>query len=388
MTSFDTAESSHADAGRAPDSDRLASLGDYDLIEVLGRGGMGTVYRAEHRRLGKSVAIKVLPAERVHDPASVSRFEREMRAVGQLDHPHIVQAYDAREEQGTHFLVMQLVRGVDVAAIVQRHGPLRVPDACEIVRQAALGLQYAHERGLVHRDIKPSNLLLAQNGIVKILDMGLALLSCDTHQGELTSTGEIMGTLDYIAPEQIASTHHVDIRADLYSLGCTLFKLLTGIAPFAGPASSNPLQKMRAHEREAPPPLTSLRPDLPAEVGAIVERLLAKDPDARYQTPQELADAIQPLCDGAELRTLIENLPPATNTQPAIPQPTASHVSRSGRTETVTSFPALPAAVDDQPLTGHELTFRPGTGTGIANRAHERKPPNAASCERASASAC
>jgi serine/threonine protein kinase len=177
---------------------------DYQIVEKLGEGGMGTVYKAIHERLERTVAIKVLAADRLRDPQGVSRFEREMKAVGKLQHPNIVNAHDAGEADGTHFLAMEYVDGVDLAVLVTRLGPLPISDACELISQAALGLQHIHEHGLVHRDIKPSNLMLAMSGQVKILDLGLALLH-DSQQpagAELTGASQLMGTADYVSPEQ------------------------------------------------------------------------------------------------------------------------------------------------------------------------------------------
>ena len=195
-------------------------LSGYQLTEKLGQGGMGAVYKAVHTKLDKTVAVKILPADRLQDDEAVARFEREMKAVGKLDDPHIVRATDAGEADGTHFLVMEYVEGEDLGEILERYGPLGLPEACEVIRQAASGLQHAHEHGLVHRDIKPSNLMLTAKGDVKLLDLGLALLDAEEDAPrELTHTGNIMGTVDYISPEQIRDTHNVDIRTDLYSLG-------------------------------------------------------------------------------------------------------------------------------------------------------------------------
>ena len=197
----------------------LGMLGNYQLLTKLGQGGMGAVYKAKHTRLRRVVALKVLPGNLLLNEAAIARFDREMHAVGQLDHPNIIRASDAGEIDGTHYLVMELVQGDDLSVIVARNGPLSVPDACEIIRQAAMGLQHAFENGLVHRDIKPSNLMLNTQGQIKILDMGLALLD-EPMVGEaegLTSTGQMMGTMDYIAPEQVTDSHQVDIRADIYS---------------------------------------------------------------------------------------------------------------------------------------------------------------------------
>ena len=255
---------------------RLQKIGPYQLEQQLGAGGMGTVFRATHTKLKRAVALKVLPASRWANAPIVSRFEREMEAIGQLDHPNIVRASDAGEESGMHYLVMEYVDGLDLSRLVHRLGPLPVADACEIARQAAIGLQHAHDNRLVHRDIKPSNLMLAWERssltrhegkpTIKILDLGLALLG-DEHlqEGyELTTVGQLMGTLDYMSPEQGIDSHSVDQRTDVYGLGATLFKLLTGRAPYADPCYSTLMKKMTALATKRAPSVASIREDLPA----------------------------------------------------------------------------------------------------------------------------
>ena len=223
-------------------------FGQYELEELIGQGGMGMVYRARHVKLDRRVAFKVLPHTSPAHEHLVQRFEREMQAVGRLQHPNIVQAFDADEIEGIHYLAMEYVDGPDLSALLRKHGTFPVADACEVVRQAAVGLQHAYENGLVHRDVKPGNLMLDRSGTVKLLDLGLALLQTNPLAGsaELTSTGQLMGTVDYMAPEQAENTHDVDIRADIYSLGATLYALLTGAAPFAGAEYSSTMKKMAA----------------------------------------------------------------------------------------------------------------------------------------------
>ena len=287
-----------------PDSQAppLHELGEYLLLEKLGEGGMGTVYKARQTRLKKIVALKVLSKERTTDPRAVTRFEREMEAVGQLVHPNIVQAFDARDIETTTVLVMEYVDGQDLTHVLKCIKPLRIPDACELIRQAAVGLQYAHEHGLVHRDIKPSNLMLTRQGEVKILDLGLALLNMDQPRGgELTSSGQPMGTADYIAPEQVSDAHSVDIRADIYSLGCTLYKLLAGNSPFSGPQYKTHAEKLVGHLKETPTPVQQLRTDVSAELAAVIERMMAKSPADRFATPVEVAAAMAPFAAGCDL---------------------------------------------------------------------------------------
>ncbi len=273
-------------------------LGSYVLLEKLGEGGMGSVFKARNWKLGRVVALKVIRKERLNSPDAVRHFEREVRAAAALSHSNIVHAFDADAIAGTHLLVMEYVEGAtDLARLVKKDGPLPVAQACEYVRQVALGLQHAHERGMVHRDIKPHNLLLTANGkVVKVLDMGLARLGPssgdDDRSSTMTQEGAIMGTPDYIAPEQALESHTVDIRADLYSLGCTFFYLLTGRVPF--PAGTL-IQKVNKHQFEEPPPVETLRPDVPACVAAMVRKLMAKRPEDRHQTPAELAIALAAL---------------------------------------------------------------------------------------------
>ncbi len=301
----------------APPAGEMDRIGPYVIVGQLGAGGMGTVFEATHRKLKRTVALKILPVSRWANSAAIARFEREMEVIGQLDHPNIVRANDAGEENGMHYLVMEHVDGLDLSRLVSRLGPLPVADACEIARQAAIGLQYAHENHLVHRDIKPSNLMLQRrhtqrggdNGLVlvKILDLGLALLGEEhtSHANELTTVGQLMGTLDYMSPEQGMDSHAVDIRSDIYSLGATLYKLLTGQAPFDGPQYNTLLKKVTALANKPSPSIQEERPELPAELAAIIDRMLAKDPDQRLESPQEVAAALEPFVAGADLSRLL-----------------------------------------------------------------------------------
>jgi hypothetical protein len=281
----------------------LAQHPRYRVLQVLGAGGMGTVYKAEHQRMERPVALKVLRRDLTQDAGAVERFHREVKAAARLAHPNIVTAYDADQAGDAHFLVMELVEGMSLDRVVAEEGPLPVARACDYVRQAALGLQHAHEKGMVHRDIKPHNLIRTLDGTIKVLDFGLARFARESagptgparatrpENGSLTQMGALMGTPDYMAPEQATNPHEADIRADVYSLGCTLYFLLTGRAPFASPSG---LDKIMAHIEQRPEPLTQFRSDVPPELAGALERMLAKAPAQRYQTPAEVVQALAP----------------------------------------------------------------------------------------------
>jgi CheY-like chemotaxis protein len=293
-------------------------VGDYEILNELGRGGMGVVYRARHSRMNRVVALKVIDKSHLTNPKSVKRFYQEIEAAAKLSHPNVVMAFDAGQFQDTHYFAMEFVEGVDLGQLIKDSGPLPLPHACDYIRQASLGLQHAFERGLVHRDIKPSNLLVtwaadredkdnasgfkvarfpsrfSRKAVVKILDMGLARIYHAPEEApancELTQEGHVVGTADYMAPEQWMNPHTVDIRADLYSLGCTFYYLLVGQVPFPG---DQPMEKMLKHNLDKPTPVNQLRPEVPISVVAILDRLIAKHPEERFQTPAELSDALR-----------------------------------------------------------------------------------------------
>jgi hypothetical protein len=308
-------------------------VGPYELLERLGGGGMGEVFRARHGRLKKEFALKVLSPQLARDPEAARRFERETEALGRLEHPHLVRATDAGVSGGTPYLVMELLAGTDLARLTKRLGPWPVAEACEAARQAALGLQHAHERGLVHRDVKPGNLWLTPGGVVKVLDLGLARLCEAADGGGLTGAGRMMGTPDYVAPEQVLDSRAADARADLYGLGCTLYHLLAGAPPFADATHPTTARKHEAHLREPPPDLRALRAGVPAEVAALLGRLLAKRPEGRPASAAEVAAALLPLAQGSRLGDLLEPgqapLPAApTVACPAPTRPPAGRMSR------------------------------------------------------------
>jgi serine/threonine protein kinase len=263
--------------------------GKYRLLEHLGRGGMGDVYLCEHIRMGRKVALKVLPRPQAEDPASLERFYREAKAVALLDHPHIVRAHDIDHEDKLHFLVLEFVDGCNLHDFVRKNGTLAPGRAAHYIRQAALGLEHAHNARLVHRDMKPGNLILDRQGTVKLLDMGLARFFDDTTAYvEKFEAGYIIGTADYVAPEQI-NDGNVDVRADIYSLGGTFYYLLVGKSPFQDGTTP---QKMIWHQVRQPKSLRLLRPDVPEGLVRIIEKMMAKETGRRYQIPAEVVVAL------------------------------------------------------------------------------------------------
>ena len=282
-------------------------VGPYRLVERLGEGGMGLVFKARHCLMNRLVALKILRPEKVTN-TTLGRFRREIESGTRLSHPSIVPAYDAAEIDDTYYYAMQYLEGADLARLVKENGPLPVSQACAYAAQAADGLQHIHESGLVHRDVKPSNLMITTTpepraadgspgapGMVKILDLGIARLceeSADRpRRTVLTQLGVIMGTADYMAPEQARDSREADARSDIYALGCTLYFALTGRAPFPG---GNALEKMLAHQLDEPIPLESLRPDVSPALAGVVRRMMAKQPAERYQTAKEVAEALAP----------------------------------------------------------------------------------------------
>ncbi len=265
-------------------------LGKYKLLNHIGTGGMGSVYLAEHQVMRHRVAIKLLPSHLAAQTSYIERFHQEARAAAALTHPNIIRAYDVDQHENFHYLVMEFVDGTDIQGIVSRSGPLPYETAANYTRQAADGLAYAHRMGLIHRDIKPANLLVDNEGTVKILDMGLARFT-DESQGSLTMAYDqkMIGTVDYLAPEQALDSHKVDGRADIYSLGCTLYFMLTGDAPF--PQGTIP-QRLMQHQSADPSDIRKVRPDAPEELIAICSKMMAKSLDDRYQNGDEVAQAL------------------------------------------------------------------------------------------------
>jgi serine/threonine protein kinase len=293
-------------------------LGQYRIEEQLGAGGMGLVFKAVHAAMQRTVALKVIAPQLTQDPQTRARFQREVRSAARLSHPNVVVAHDAAEAGGLWFLAMEYVPGTDAAHLCQRHGRPPVALACEIARQAALGLQHAHELGMVHRDIKPANLIVtvaSQTGswsagppagwpnppLVKILDFGLARLAPGGEEAvlnaasDVTRQGSVLGTPSYMAPEQARNSRSADIRSDIYSLGCTLYALLAGRPPFVCPTA---FETIAMHMSQPPEPLSKHNPLVPARLDQVIQRALAKEPADRYATPLEFANALQPWAKG------------------------------------------------------------------------------------------
>jgi serine/threonine protein kinase len=294
----------------------------YKVGKFLGAGGMGLVYQAEHRIMDRLVALKVLHQDLMRNPRVIKRFHQEVKAAAKLAHPNIVTAFDADQAGDAHFLVMEFVDGMSLDRLIAKRGPLEPAYACHFIRQAAKGLEHAFQAGMVHRDIKPQNLMLTRNGQVKILDFGLARLAAETraefaagpdetpassHAG-ITNFGEIVGTPDFMAPEQSFDATQADIRADIYSLGCTLYFLLTGQKPFRAASAR---AKVYSQRYAQPTPISSLRDDLPEGLSAVLEKMMAKDPAQRYQTPPAVIKALAPFA----------KLAPAAAPAPAVPPP-------------------------------------------------------------------
>lgn len=283
----------------------IATLGPYRLLKWLGAGGMGTVYLAEHQRLKRMAAIKLLPREKSLQPGWLERFNREMTSVAALEHPHVVRALDAGEDGAWHYLVMEYLDGADLSKVSRRMGELPLATSCELIRQAALGLDAIHSLGMTHRDIKPSNLFLTRAGTVKLLDLGL-VLSGDSplaSDERLTTVGHLMGTLPYMAREQLMDASGVDWRADIYSLGATFFRLLTGRPPYG--QTKNLAMAVQAISNGPCPSIATLKSDLPAEVIQVIDRMLSHDPAVRPKSALEVARSLAPYCDEKAPQALI-----------------------------------------------------------------------------------
>ena len=277
-------------------------------MRSIGRGGMGSVYLGRHAKLDRSVAIKILAKHRRWDEVMHERFETEMRVIGGLNHPNIVAAHDAREVDDVAVLVTEFIDGLNVSELMKRKGRLEIPEACAIGAKVCNALTYIGQKNLVHRDIKPSNIMVSTAGQVKLLDLGLTRLqSTDDQPADYTATGQAIGTADYVAPEQIKDGRNVDYRADLYGLGCTLFKMLTGDAPFGSSKYATAFDKMNAHVSQTPPTVSSMRPEVPAQLNTLVQQLLEKSPAKRPQSAAEVEKVLNSFGSEESLQPLVEN---------------------------------------------------------------------------------
>ena len=312
----DTGGSGHTTASNttAGGDDRLQMrhgmiIGNYRILETLGQGGMGVVLKAQHMRMDRLVAIKVLRSNAMQSPVAIKRFQQEVRAAARLSHPNIVTAFDADEVNGVHFLVMEYVNGRSLSDLLVERGKLSFKDALDYVLQTARGLEYAHSEGVIHRDIKPGNLLLDKRGTVKILDMGLASMhevagaeSSGMQAGEyVTMENQLLGTYDYMPPEQAEDARSVDCRADIYALGCTMFRLLTGRTPYRGETT---IKKILAHRDQPIPSIRELRPDVPIELDKLFQRMVAKRPTERYASMTEVIRQLEAMLSGRARPTL------------------------------------------------------------------------------------
>jgi serine/threonine-protein kinase len=334
-------------------------VGAYGILERLGQGGMGQVFKAVHRGQGRVVAIKVLSRQLVNNPQAAARFQREIEATSQLQHPNIVMACEAFDAEGSKCLVMEFVEGVDLGRLVRETGPMPIDLACHCLHQAALGLQHAHERGLVHRDLKPSNLLLQATraptsavgrqkliyGNVKILDLGLARFCkaarANRHpSATLTQIDQVMGTPDFMSPEQARDTHKADHLSDLYSLGTTFYFCLAGQPPFP---EGDPLEKILKHQFDQPPPVENFRPEMSPSLAKLIRRMMAKDRKQRPQSAAEVAKALEQWQQAPEVIASLPALP-----EPEVPQPKTPRVVKPSKDKTP-SLHFVPVAAAGSP---------------------------------------
>ncbi len=368
------------------------TLGKFKLLERIGVGGMGQVFLCEHTFMRKRMAVKVLPPTKAEDPVSLGRFYREARVASGLEHPNVVRTHDIDQDGPLHFLVMEYVDGTSLLDIVKRFGPLSIPRACHYIRQACMGLQYAHSAGMIHRDIKPGNIMVDRHGVAKLLDMGLARFYRD-EQDQLTlkfDDKNVLGTADYVAPEQTRDSRNIDVRADIYGMGATFYYVLTGQPPFT---EATVAEKLIAHQTKKPRSPRELRTEIPPGVAKIVEKMLAKDPKDRFQVPQEIVDALEiwtkqpidPPSDNEMPKLSPAAMDPTYSPgSPVIPPPPAvrdaSHVrpeeimpSRSVSSPVI-QLPDMPAAAFDEartvptPPADHTQTLRHTSHAPIETR--------------------
>ena len=367
------------------------TIGKYKLLERVGVGGMGQVFLCEHMFMKKRVAIKVLPPAKAEHPAALGRFYREARAAGSLEHPNVVRTHDIDQDGNLHFIVMDYVDGPNLLDVVKKFSPLDITRAISYVRQSAAALEYAFRNHLIHRDIKPGNVLIDRKGVARILDMGLARFIND-HSDQLTLKYDdkiVLGTADYVAPEQVANSHAVDIRADIYALGATFYFLLAGHPPFPTGTVS---QKLLWHRTKEPTPIRQIRPEVPEGLAAIVARMMAKEPKARYQTPGQVVSELAPFLTGPVPLPAAEEMPAlspaatdgmATEVPAETPEPAVTAGTGAVATATVAGS-KVSAALLTPPAASSP--FGPSTntpwGSSAATTARPTAPPKPASRRR------
>ncbi|HVK13722.1 MAG TPA: protein kinase [Gemmataceae bacterium] len=345
------------------------TIGKYKLLERIGFGGMGQVFLCEHMYMRRRVAIKVLPPAKAEEPAALGRFYREARAAAALDHPNIVRTHDIDQDGNLHFLVMEYVDGSSLLEIVKKKGPMSIDRAVYAIWQSVQGLDHAFRVGVIHRDIKPGNILIDRDGIAKILDMGLARFyaSDDDMLTKKYDEKSVLGTADYVAPEQTINSHEVDVRADIYSLGATFYFLLAGHPPFPEGSIS---QKLIAHQTRNPTPIRNLRPEVPQPIADIVAKMMAKSIDHRFQSPTEVYDALLPYVDqscGVPPEDEMPVLSPAAR-DPAAVGAGGGSPSGSG------SFRQDSAILRAEILQRSGRMSTPGTGPRASSGAYQRPP--------------
>jgi serine/threonine protein kinase len=323
------------------------TIGKYKLLERVGVGGMGQVFLCEHMFMKRRVAVKVLPPAKAEQPAALGRFYREARAAGSIEHPNIVRTHDIDQDGNLHFIVMEYVDGSNLLDIVKKHGPLHIGRAVSYIRQTAIGLEFAFQGGIIHRDIKPGNVLVDRYGNAKLLDMGLARFYND-NADNLTQKYDdkiVLGTADYVAPEQVANSHAVDIRADIYALGASMYFMLAGHPAFPNGTVS---QKLLWHRTKDPTPIRQIRQEIPEGLATIVEKMMKKDPAARYQTPMEVAIALE------------KYLPEEVPLPPVIEMPSLSSAALEGAEPPPELNPApKPLDVPATPLSEFKIKPKP-----------------------------
>ena len=340
-------------------------LGKFKLLQHLGSGGMSSVYLARHKISNQLRAVKVLPRKKVADKSYLDRFYLEARVAASLNHPNVVRIYDICEENGVHYMVMEYVKGEDLLELVNRTGPLKFADAARYIADACEGLKHAHEKELVHRDIKPANLLLEENQNVKLLDLGLALVNQDDDESLTVLYNEkVMGTADYLAPEQAVNSHSVDLRADIYSLGCTLYFLLVGHPPFP---KGSLAQRIAKHQSTQPPCLTTLREDVPETLVEITQGMMCKNPDERMQTCEAVQSALEHFLATEEIPDSVKLIPQ--------PEPTAEEASdKNAEKQQAENSGDKPTQLDTIDINAHHKKRRSKAESSNSKNRNSEKP--------------